>query len=108
MRIVACKVGAKAQLIDIYHHLHEFKKFVGGHIETVTSPIGFAIVCNEEGLLKELPENPTVDDVTAMLWRWPTSVRGDYFICGISSDDLTDVQDDALTRDLIDILNERR
>lgn len=108
MNIIACRVGQEAFFDDIYNHLHTLQSFVGGKIETVSSPTGFVIVCNSEGVLKNLPKNPVVDSMTAMLWRWPETIRGDYLICGIDGDSFTDIPEGDLTDELLVILNSER
>ncbi len=108
MKIIACRVGQKAVYDDVYNHLYHLQRFVGGYIETISSPTGFVIVCDEEGQLKNLPDNPTVDPITAAMWRWPVVIKGNYLICGQKGDELTDIPNDQLTNALIDILNEVR
>lgn len=108
MNIIACRVGQKAFFDDIYNHLHTLQSFVGGKIETVSSPTGFVIVCNSEGVLKNLPKNPVVDSMTSALWRWPETIRGDYLICGVNGDSFTDIPEGDLTDELLVILNNER
>lgn len=108
MNIIACRVGKEAFFDDIYNHLHTLQSFVGGKIETVSSPTGFVIVCNSEGAIKNLPKNPVVDSMTATLWRWPETIRGDYLICGIDGDSFTDIPEGDLTDELLLILNSER
>lgn len=108
MNIIACKVGQKARFDYMHNHLLAFQSFVGGKIETVSSPTGFVIVCNSEGLLKKLPKNPVVDSMTATLWRWPETIRGDYLICGVNGDSFTDIPEGDLTDELLVILNSER
>lgn len=108
MRIIACRVGQKAVCEDIYNHLYYLQKFVGGRIDTITSPTGFVIICNMDGILLDLPVNTVVDQLTAIFWRWPSTIRGDYLICGVSGDSFTDIPEGELTEALLEILNEER
>lgn len=108
MRIISCRTGQKAKFENITNHLYYLQQFVGGHIETVTSPTGFVIICNEEGRIRDLPENPVVDPMTAGMWRWPEVLRGDYLICVLDGDSFADIPDDDLTTDLLKIINSVR
>ena len=43
--------------------LANLQRNVGGYIETVTFPDGLVVICNEEGKLRNLPENCKVNGV---------------------------------------------
>lgn len=108
MKVIACRVGQEAKIEYIYNHLHYFQEFVGGYIETITSPLGYVLVCNEEGMLKKLPFNPTFSYFRALMLGLPELIYGDYFIAYQNGDEFTDVPDDGLTEDLIKDLNMTR
>ena len=108
MKIIACRVGQQAHTEDLYNHLHYFQQFVGGYIETVTSPSGYVLVCNEEGRLKKLPFNPTFSYFRALMLGFPELIYGNYFIAFIDGDEFTDVPDDDMTKELIKDLNMER
>jgi len=78
MRVVVKRVGCEPEVVEIEHTLKAMQAIVGGYIETVTSP-GLALVCNEEGKLKGLPNN--------FLLRGDIIV-GDAFFVGIDPDTL--------------------
>lgn len=108
MRIIACKVGCPAKIEDLYKNLHYMQEFVGGYIETVTSLSGYVLVCNEEGMLRNLPQNPVMDYYRSIMMNWPDFIRGNYFITFRADDDFTDVPDNEETRELLRLLNLER
>lgn len=108
MRIILCKAGQPARIDDVHNHLYHMQKLVGGYIETVTSPNGYVLVCNEEGRIKELSENPVMGYFQSIMFGWPEVIYGDYFICFRNKDDFTDVPDDDYTDMILSILNTER
>ena len=108
MKIIACRVGQQAGFDEIPNHLYHMQKFVGGFIETVSSPSGYILVCNEEGLIKNLPKNPVMGRFQSMMFGWPDVIRGDYFICFRSGEEFTDVPDGDYTNTIVSILNTER
>jgi hypothetical protein len=64
--------------------LGNLQRLVGGYIETVTFPdLDVGVICNEEGLLRNLPYCCTICGV---------QFRGDVVVFRPDGDDLTDVQ----------------
>lgn len=108
MKIIACRVEQKAQIENIYPHLHYYQEFVDGYIETITSHLGYVLVCNEEGRLKKLPFNPTLSYFRALMLGFPEVIYGNYFIAYRNEDEFTDVPDDDMTREIIKDLNLNR
>lgn len=108
IKVISCKVGQKAGFDEIPNHLYHMQRYVGGYIETVSSPNGYVLVCNEEGLIKNLPKNPVMGYFQSMMFGWPEVIRGDYFICFRAGDEFTDVPDDDYTKSILSILNTER
>lgn len=108
MRIISCKVGHLATLSEIYKNLRFMQNFVGGNIETVASPSGYVLICNEEGLLKDLPINPVMEFYHSIMMNWPDFIHGNYFITYRKDDDFTDIPDNDETIELLRLLNLER
>ena len=72
------------RMAEIPHSLEAMQQIVGGYIE-ITYPWEdpVALVCDEEGLLKQLPFNRLVARQCAIF--------GTFFLCGIGEEDLTDL-----------------
>lgn len=60
MRIYYKPVGGKVFPMDVQCTLKEFQDLVGGYFEMYLITPELAIVCNEDGRIKELPYNTTV------------------------------------------------
>lgn len=68
--------------VMVDNSLEQFQKLVGGHIEVVGLTPDVLLVCNEEGLINNLPYNCTVDGMT---------LYGDIVLVGVDGEDFTDV-----------------
>lgn len=66
----------------ISNSLQNLQKTVGGYIETVYLTDDVVIICNEEGLLQNLPFNMKLHD---------QELVGTLIVCGIEGDELTDL-----------------
>lgn len=86
MRALRKKPGEVWETIEIPNTLEALQQEVGGHIETVTFCTYAAIVCNEEGMLKDLPRN----DFLGHLWR------GTILMVGVDGDEFCDIADGAI------------
>lgn len=87
MKILIVEPGKAPRRADIEPELENLQDIVGGYIELVTpfeDPIG--LVCNEEGLILELPFNRLVTP------RMP--IFGTFFLCGLGEEDFTDLPDE--------------
>ena len=84
MRILIVEPDRHPRMAEIPHTLEAMQQTVGGYIE-ITYPWEdpVALVCDEEGLLKQLPFNRLVARQCAIF--------GTFFLCGISEEDLTDL-----------------
>ena len=76
--ILTVRVGEPLKQEKIANTLEAFQALVGGYIEVVhTSVPGLVLVCNEEGMLNELPFN--------------RGLQGDWFIVRTEGDDFASV-----------------
>ena len=84
MRILIVEPDRHPRMAEIPHTLEAMQQTVGGYIE-ITYPWEdpVALVCDEEGLLKQLPFNRLVARQCAIF--------GTFFLCGIGEEDLTDL-----------------
>ena len=84
MRILIVEPDRHPRMAEIPHSLEAMQQIVGGYIE-ITYPWEdpVALVCDEEGLLKQLPFNRLVAHQCAIF--------GTFFLCGIGEEDLTDL-----------------
>lgn len=57
LTVVIKEPGELPRMAAVSNTLETMQQLVDGYIETVTICSDFAIVCNEEGLLRSLPEN---------------------------------------------------
>ena len=86
MRILIVEPDRHPRMAEIPHSLEAMQQIVGGYI-AITYPWEdpVALVCDEEGLLKQLPFNRLVAHQCAIF--------GTFFLCGIGEEDLTDLPD---------------
>ena len=84
MKILIVEPDRHPRMVEIPHTLEAMQQTVGGYIE-ITYPWEdpVALVCDEEGLLKQLPFNRLVARQCAIF--------GTFFLCGIGEEDLTDL-----------------
>jgi hypothetical protein len=59
--------GSSVEIVEL--GLGALQKAVGGYIEFVGFPDGSALVCNEEGKVRELPPNPAATAILRRLSR---------------------------------------
>ena len=87
MKVLIVEPGKHPRKADIEHTLESMQAIVDGYIE-ITYPwrdrIG--LVCNDEGLLRQLPFNRLVAP--------GSGIFGTFFLCGLGEEDLTDLPDD--------------
>ena len=87
MRILIVEPDRHPRMAEIPHTLKAMQQTVGGYIEITypwSAPI--ALVCDEEGLLKQLPFNRLVAPQSAIF--------GTFFLCGIGEEELTDLPEE--------------
>ena len=87
MKVLIVEPGKHPRRADIVHTLESLQAVVDGYIE-VTYPWKDKIgrVCNEEGLLRQLPFNRLVAPNNAIF--------GTFLLCGLGEEDLTDLPDE--------------
>ena len=87
MRILIVEPDRHPRMPEIPHSLEAMQQIVGGYIE-ITYPWEdpVALVCDEEGLLKQLPFNRLVAHQCAIF--------GTFFLCGIGEEELTDLPEE--------------
>ena len=87
MKILIVEPERHPRIAEIPHTLEAMQQTVGGYIE-ITYPWRdpVALVCDEEGMLKQLPFNRLVAPQSAIF--------GTFFLCGIDGEDLTDMPEE--------------
>lgn len=87
MKVLIVEPGKRPRKADIAHTLESMQAIVDGCIE-ITYPWKDAVglVCNDEGLLRQLPFNRLVAP--------GSGIFGTFFLCGLGEEDLTDLPDD--------------
>ena len=79
--VLKVEPGKKAELIQIEDKLEAYQEAVGGLIENLYPFDGVALVCNEEGKVRDLPMNRTVYDEEGEV---ADVIRGTFLIVGTS------------------------
>ena len=87
MKILMVEPERHPKIAEIPHTLEAMQQTVGVYIE-ITYPWRepIALVCDEEGMLKQLPFNRLVAPQNAIF--------GTFFLCGIGEEDLTDLPEE--------------
>ena len=87
MKVLIVEPGKHSRKADIAHTLESMQAIVDGCIE-ITYPWKDAVglVCNDEGLLRQLPFNRLVAPGSGSVVT--------FFLCGLGEEDLTDLPDD--------------
>lgn len=87
IKCIANRTDSGFYVTNISDTLQNLQKFVGGYIEIVNLWGDAAIVCNEEGRIKGLPYNCSIDGVGFV---------GDILIVGTAGDELEDLDEDFI------------
>lgn len=91
MKILIVEPGKHPRPADIPHTLEQMQKTVGGYIQAVYPwEDHVALVCDEEGLLKQLEFNRLVAP--------EVPIFGTFFICGLGEEDFSDLPDDLMAK----------
>lgn len=91
MKILIVEPGKHPRQADIPHTLRHLQEIVGGYIQAVypwDDPV--ALVCDEEGLLKQAQFNRLVAPEVAIF--------GTFFICGLGEEDFTDLPEELMEK----------
>ena len=87
MKVLIVEPGKRPRKADIAHTLESMQAIVDGCIEiTYHWKDAVGLVCNDEGLLRQLPFNRLVAP--------GSGIFGTFFLCGLGEEDLTDLPDD--------------
>lgn len=86
MKALRKKPGQYWEQIEIPNTLKALQNEVGGDIETVRIKTDATIICNEEGLIRDLPRN----DFLGHIWR------GTILMVGIKRDEFCDIPESAI------------
>ena len=87
MKILIVEPSKRPRRADIPHTLEEMQRVVGGDIQAIYPfEDRIAIVCDEEGKLKGYELNRLIPNVDV--------IAGTFFVCGIDTEDFTDLPDD--------------
>jgi hypothetical protein len=70
--------------------LENLQKTVGGYIETVTLDNGVALICNEEGKLRDMPYNFTLRRIRGVV-TVQNAIFGTVIACGAEGDEFADI-----------------
>ena len=91
MKILIVEPMKHPRVADIPHTLEAMQQTVGGYIQAVYPwPDQIALVCDDEGLLKQAEFNRLVAPEVAIF--------GTFFICGLDTDSFCDLPDDLVDK----------
>ena len=82
MKAIRFVPGALPEQIEIENTLEALQKQVGGHIEAVTLGPDLCAICNEEGLLMDLPYMGSINRIPFF---------GPVLLVGVNGEDFCDV-----------------
>lgn len=78
MKVLLKKVGQTYEFAEIENTLEAMQAVVGGYIQVISlRPVGLALVCDEEGRLKNYEPNAVVRTAT----KSPQQIVGTFFVC---------------------------
>lgn len=86
IKVIIKRPGEKPYTTWISDRLENLQKTVEGYIETVTVCSDLVIICNEEGRIRNLPYNCTIQGADFF---------GTIFIAGINGEEFGNVPDGA-------------
>ena len=82
IRVITKRPGQPPRSVWMANSLKNFQNAVGGYIEAVTLATDMAIICNEEGRIRELPYNCTICGAQFF---------GDIVLVGVKGDEFADL-----------------
>lgn len=91
MKILTIEPGRHPRTAHIPYGLSSMQAVVGGYIQVIypwDDPV--ALVCDEEGRLKQAEFNRLITPKVAIF--------GTFFICGLGDEDFTDLSDEMLAK----------
>lgn len=81
------RVGASWEVAEIADTLEDLQNEVGGYIETVTLAEDVVIICDEEGKLKDYPDNCEIGGIMFV---------GTILIVGVDGDEFASCPEDVV------------
>lgn len=91
MKVLIVEPGRNPRAAHISSELSSLQQTVGGYIQAIypwEDPV--AVVCDEEGLLKQAEFNRLIAPEVAIF--------GTFFICGLGEEDFTDLPDAMIAK----------
>lgn len=86
--VVHCVVGETPKRVTVDDNLPSLQALVGGYIEMVRMRHGLVAVCNEEGILMELPMGFAIMSTAGL-----QPIRGNLFVCRINGSKFSSISD---------------
>ena len=87
MKILIVEPRKRPRRADIPHTLEEMQRIVGGSIQAIYPfEDRIAIVCDDESKIKGYELNRLIPNIDI--------IAGTFFVCGIDTEDFTDLPDD--------------
>lgn len=95
MKVLMCRVGKEAELIEIENSLETMQELVGGYIEPYYPyEDDVAIICNEEGKMFLEPNRPVITSDGRLI----DYIFGDFFLCGNGDEDFEDFPEELVDK----------
>ena len=89
MRALLKQPGLKAEIIDIPNELEALQREVNGYIETITLTRHLAMICNEEGRIRNMLPN---------FYLHGELIVGPVLFVGVKGDGFRDITDDEIAQ----------
>lgn len=107
MQIVLCEVNYPARIIQIEDDLRTMQRLVDGWIEIVNVCPSICLICNEEGLIREMPVNRTIHYKTDGGKEWCQVIHGPFFLCAHDGPECVTLSDEQarILKNLFDFNN---
>ena len=83
IRVVIVPPEEPAYIKEIENDLQTMQEIVGGYIEVTKLTQGINIICNEEGLIKELPKNVHLPWLVGTVFLVSSEIEGDGEMVGL-------------------------
>jgi len=96
MKVLSVKIEEEPEAIEINNDLESMQKLVGGYIEfSYPYKDNVCIVCNEEGKINGMMPNRIITNKSGDILD---IIHGDFFICGISEYETTDMPENLIEK----------
>lgn len=96
LKVVLMEPGTEARIVEIGPDLYDAQRAVRGQIEVI-EPFDdkVCLVCNEEGIIYDLPPNRVFHDA---VFAEDTVILGNCFICGVQGENFVSLTDQQAER----------